>query len=122
MAGSFVKTDETSRDRSRWVRVDQGSLTAAILNLPIVGRNAMPNGGRRLCSTSCAGRVLRHPPPFKSPGQLPTMSAAACRSRLRPSRMRLLAFIVAMMAATSQADAQGWREYEYPNEGFTVAF
>jgi hypothetical protein len=36
--------------------------------------------------------------------------------------MRLIAFIVAMIAASAPADAQGWREYEYPNEGFTAAF
>ena len=36
--------------------------------------------------------------------------------------MRLITFIVAMIAASAPAAAQGWREYEYPNEGFTVAF
>jgi hypothetical protein len=36
--------------------------------------------------------------------------------------MRLLAFIVAMIAASAPTGAQGWGEYEYPNEGFTVAF
>jgi hypothetical protein len=36
--------------------------------------------------------------------------------------MRLIAFIVAMIAASTSASAQGWREYEYPNDGFTVAF
>jgi hypothetical protein len=41
--------------------------------------------------------------------------------------MRLIAFIVALIitaqiAATGPAGAQGWREYEYPDEGFTVAF
>jgi hypothetical protein len=36
--------------------------------------------------------------------------------------MRLIAFIVAMIAASAPASAQGWREYEYPNEGFTAAF
>jgi hypothetical protein len=36
--------------------------------------------------------------------------------------MRLIAFIVAIIAASAPAGAQGWREYEYPNEGFTVAF
>ena len=36
--------------------------------------------------------------------------------------MRLIAFIVAMLAASVPAGAQGWGEYEYPNEGFTAAF
>jgi hypothetical protein len=36
--------------------------------------------------------------------------------------MRLIAFIVAIIAATAPACAQGWREYQYPNEGFTAAF
>ena len=36
--------------------------------------------------------------------------------------MRLITFIVAMIAASAPAAAQGWREYEYPNEGFTIAF
>src|SRR5260370_12330006 len=62
-------------------------------------------------------------PRFQSSGQLHTMFAAAsCRSRLRTSKMRLITFIVAIIAASAPASAQGWREYEYPNEGFTVAF
>ncbi len=36
--------------------------------------------------------------------------------------MRVIAFIVAIMAATAPAGAQSWTEYAYPNEGFTVAF
>jgi hypothetical protein len=36
--------------------------------------------------------------------------------------MRLIAFIVATIAASAPAGAQGWREYEYPNEGFTASF
>ena len=36
--------------------------------------------------------------------------------------MRLITFIVAIIAAGAPAGAQDWREYEYPNEGFTVAF
>ncbi len=39
--------------------------------------------------------------------------------------MRFFAFIiaiVAMIAASAPAGAQGWKEYEYPNEGFTIAF
>jgi len=36
--------------------------------------------------------------------------------------MRLITFIVAIIAASAPAGAQGWREYEYPNEGFAVAF
>src|SRR5215468_4691713 len=67
-------------------------------------------------------RVLRHLPPFQSSQRLRTMFAAACRSRLSPSEMRLVAFIVAMIAASAPAGAQSWREYAYPNEGFTVAF
>src|SRR5260370_36614151 len=62
-------------------------------------------------------------PCFQSSGQLRTMFAAAsCRYRLRTSKMRLITFIVAIIAASAPAGAQGWREYEYPNEGFTVAF
>src|ERR1700692_506044 len=66
----------------------------------------------------------RSPSPcFQSSGQLRTMFlAASCRSRLRTSKMRLITFIVAMIAASAPAGAQGWREYEYPNEGFTAAF
>src|SRR5579864_6803320 len=45
-----------------------------------------------------------------------------CRPRLRTPKMRLITFIVAVIAASVPASAQGWREYEYPNEGFTVAF
>jgi hypothetical protein len=36
--------------------------------------------------------------------------------------MRLITFIVAMIAAIAPAGAQGWKEYEYQNEGFTAAF
>jgi hypothetical protein len=36
--------------------------------------------------------------------------------------MRLITVIVAMFAASTPAGAQGWKEYEYPNETFTVAF
>ena len=36
--------------------------------------------------------------------------------------MRLIIFLVAIIAASTPAGAQGWREYEYPNEGFTAAF
>jgi hypothetical protein len=36
--------------------------------------------------------------------------------------MRLIALLIAIVAASTAAGAQGWREYEYPNEGFTVAF
>jgi hypothetical protein len=36
--------------------------------------------------------------------------------------MRLITFIVGIIAASAPAGAQGWREYEYPKEGFTVAF
>jgi hypothetical protein len=36
--------------------------------------------------------------------------------------MRFIIFIVAAIAASAPAGAQSWREYEYPNEGFTVAF
>src|SRR5204862_1649212 len=62
-------------------------------------------------------------PCFQSSGQLRTMFAAAsCRSRLRTSKMRLITFIVAMITASAPASAQGWREYQYPNEGFTAAF
>src|SRR5262245_56714407 len=36
--------------------------------------------------------------------------------------MRLFTFIAAVISACAPAGAQGWKEYEYPNEGFTVAF
>src|ERR1043165_6423340 len=36
--------------------------------------------------------------------------------------MRLLALIVAIIAASASAAAQSWSEYKYPDEGFTVAF
>jgi hypothetical protein len=41
---------------------------------------------------------------------------------VRTSKMRLITFIVAIITASAPAGAQGWKEYEYPNEGFTVAF
>jgi hypothetical protein len=60
---------------------------------------------------------------FQSSGQLRTMFAtASCRSRLRTSEMRLATFIVAAISASAPAGAQSWKEYEYRNEGFTVAF
>jgi len=59
MADSFVRADKASQDVPRWVRVDQTLLTAAILNLAINARNAMPNGGthetRRLGNTREGG-------------------------------------------------------------------
>ena len=36
--------------------------------------------------------------------------------------MRLITFIVAIIAASTPAGAQDWKEYEYPNEGFKAAF
>ena len=36
--------------------------------------------------------------------------------------MRLIVFIVAIFATSAPANAQGWREYQYPDEGFTAAF
>src|SRR5882757_8655250 len=36
--------------------------------------------------------------------------------------MRLLAFILAAFAASAPAGAQSWKEYEYPNFNFTIAF
>jgi hypothetical protein len=36
--------------------------------------------------------------------------------------MRLIIFIVALFAASIPARAQGWQEYEYPNETFTADF
>jgi hypothetical protein len=36
--------------------------------------------------------------------------------------MRFIAFIVAIVAASAPAGAQSWKEYEYPNYYFTVAF
>ena len=36
--------------------------------------------------------------------------------------MRLVTLIVTIFAASAPAGAQGWRVYEYPNEGFTAAF
>src|SRR6266436_4963100 len=62
-------------------------------------------------------------PCFQSSGQLRTMFAAASsRSRLRTSKMRLITFVVAIIAASTPAGAQDWKEYEYPNEGFKAAF
>jgi hypothetical protein len=60
---------------------------------------------------------------------LPIVRATAydvrsCKLPISPEsiKMRLIMFIVAMIAASAPAGAQGWREYEYPNEGFTAAF
>jgi hypothetical protein len=36
--------------------------------------------------------------------------------------MRLIAFIAASIAASAPVAAQGWTEYAYPSEAFTVAF
>jgi hypothetical protein len=36
--------------------------------------------------------------------------------------MRLIAFIVAVFAASAPASAQTWSEYEFPDEGFTADF
>jgi hypothetical protein len=36
--------------------------------------------------------------------------------------MRFVTFILAMIAASSLAHAQGWTEYRYPDDGFTAAF
>ena len=36
--------------------------------------------------------------------------------------MSLIACIVVIIAISAPAGAQSWMEYEYPNEGFTVAF
>jgi hypothetical protein len=36
--------------------------------------------------------------------------------------MRLITLIAAIIAASAPACAQGWREYEYQNEGFIAAF
>jgi hypothetical protein len=36
--------------------------------------------------------------------------------------MRLIALVLAAIAAASPAVAQGWKEYSYPGDGFTVAF
>lgn len=36
--------------------------------------------------------------------------------------MRLIIFIVAILAASAPAGAQTWRDYEYPSENFTAAF
>jgi hypothetical protein len=36
--------------------------------------------------------------------------------------MRLIAFIVASLAACAPAAAQGWTEYAYPSDAFTVSF
>jgi hypothetical protein len=47
---------------------------------------------------------------------------ASRRCRLRTSEMRLIAFIVATLAASAPAGAQTWKEYEYPNEYFTATF
>jgi len=38
------------------------------------------------------------------------------------SKMRLIAFIFAMLAASVPAGAQTWSDYENPSEGFTAAF
>jgi hypothetical protein len=36
--------------------------------------------------------------------------------------MRLITFIVATIAASAPASGQSWREYQYPDDGFTVSF
>jgi hypothetical protein len=36
--------------------------------------------------------------------------------------MRFFTFVAAVISVCAPACAQGWKEYEYPNEGFTVAF
>jgi hypothetical protein len=44
---SFVRADKASPEVLRWAFVDQTLLTAAILNLAIKARNALPNGDAR---------------------------------------------------------------------------
>ena len=81
-----------------------------------LGRSSLP-------SASCAAFHPSPHPCFPSSGQLRTMLAAASGpSRPGTSKMRLITFIVAIFAASTPAGAQGWGEYEYPNETFTVAF
>jgi hypothetical protein len=48
------------------------------------------------------------------------LQAAHLASEL--SIVRLIVLIVALFAAGTPAGAQGWKEYEYPNETFTAAF
>ena len=36
--------------------------------------------------------------------------------------MRVINFILAVIAASAPANAQAWSEYQYPSEGFAVAF
>jgi hypothetical protein len=66
MAGSFVRADKASQDVPQWVRVDQTLLTAAILNLALNARNAIPNGGthetRRLGNKRERHISWPHPP------------------------------------------------------------
>src|SRR5262249_35933527 len=60
---------------------------------------------------------------------LPIVRATAydvrgCKLPISPEniKMRLITFIVAIVVASAQAGAEGWREYEYRNGGFRGAF
>jgi hypothetical protein len=50
------------------------------------------------------------------------VAVASRRSRPRAAKVRLIIFIVAILAAIAPASGQAWREYEYPNESFTASF
>src|SRR5271154_3164654 len=84
--------------------------------------------GKRRCfdcvliDGSCR-RVQGRRPASNRPGNCVRCSRLqAAESRLRTSKMRLITFVVAIIAVSAPASAQGWREYEYPNQGFTAAF
>jgi hypothetical protein len=72
---------------------------------------------------------MRHADECSAVSLLPIVQATAydvrdCKLPISPEniKMRLITFIVAIISASAPAGAQGWKEYEYPNEGFTVAF
>jgi hypothetical protein len=66
--------------------------------------------------------VLRHLAASNPLGNCVGCLLQAADFAVEHQKMRFITFIVAIFAASAPAGAQGWREYEYPNEFFTVAF
>jgi hypothetical protein len=103
------------------------------------GHPAWLQAGRRMyplvwptlrANKSCRDRDSRQFAPVELDRALPYLIVRmVCSENLqvfgimpREPKMRLIAFIVASIAAVAPAAAQGWAEYAYPGDAFTVAF
>jgi hypothetical protein len=65
---------------------------------------------------SCASLPIALANSYNGPTAKPSILAK------KNQNMRIVAFVVAFIVASATASAQGWKEYEYPNYNFTVAF